>query len=493
VIPFRTIGSLLGAGALVAALLFVAGCDEHAVDDGAQEVVFDVSPLFWSAAGESCVTVVDTLVLTVTAADGAVQRAGRRLAPGDIEVRIPVEVEPGTVTFEAVVLSNNETRLYEGSATADVRAEGFRVEVELDAVNAVLKACPGLVLLDRFDTAYRGELRVINRGSLPVSWEATTDPSLCDGVPCVTLDPSRGTLGSEDTTRVTGSARTTTLDDAFDVRITSLVGTLDVQFFIETVRPVTRPDTAVVLERGTVEIDVLANDDDPEGDELTLIGIGPVAFGSAGPDGDFVYYTADYAPLWGATSEDGFTYVADAGGRRAQGTAVVLVDPCMTFETAATEEVADVPLYTENNVTAFTRAFQFRSGESDFRLARVLPLDQSGDLALYLENAAVEFDWSQQPVRYIQFDFRNEAEVVNVRFNDDDVIIEPDVVSMSLPPDLRVQVEPGGFDGSTRVLLEADPDAPIERLLLGGGDELDDDDTLILDNICFGLAPPDDD
>ena len=104
----------------------------------------------------------------------------------------------------------------------------------------------------------------------------------------------------------------------------------------------------------------------------------------------------------------------------------------------------------------------------------------------------MEFDWSQQPVRYIQFDFRNEAEVVNVRFNDD-VIIEPDVGSMSLPPDLRVQVEPGGFDGSTRVLLEADPDAPIERLLLGGGDELDDDDTLILDNICFGLAPPDDD
>ena len=242
-IAFRPIVSLLGAGVLLAAL---AGCDEHAVEtDGAREVVFDLRPLFRIAEGERCVSVVDSLVLRVTEADGSEQTTGRALTPDEAEVRIPVEVEPGAVTFAAEVRSNNGTRLYAGSASAEVEAGGFSVEVPLAAVNAVLKACPDVVPLVLSDNAYRGELRVINRGSRATAWEAAFDPPLCDGEPCFHLDPSAAPIAAGDTVRVVGTALARTLTDAFDVQIFSEVGALDVRFVVQRRRvSVAPPDTA---------------------------------------------------------------------------------------------------------------------------------------------------------------------------------------------------------------------------------------------------------
>lgn len=497
-IALRSIGLVFGAGVLLGGALFVAGCDEHTVGgEGTGEVVFDVGPLFRTAAGEPCVSVVDTLQLTVTEADGAEQTAFRLLTPDVTEVRIPVEVDPGSVRFEAEVRSNNGSLLYTGATEAGVEAEGFQIEVTLDAVNAVLKACPDLVPLGVFDTEYRGDLRVINRGDRSTTWAATVDPPLCDGEPCFRLDPDGGDVGEGDTVAVAGIASLITLTDAYDVRITSPVGTLDVRFVIEALRPVARPDTVAVLEGGTVEIDVLANDTDPEGDPLTLISVGPATFGTTEQDDDLAYYTADYVPAWGTTSEDGFAYVVDAGGRRAEGQAVVRVDPCMAFETEAAEEVADVPLYTENGVTAFTRLFDVAPGDSRFTLAQVALLPQSNDdLGLYLDNAAIEFDWSQQPVYYVQFDFLDGAALLNMAINDGDRVIVPDLMPpIDLPPGITARLEEGKFDliadMNTRLVLEADAATPITRLLLGGGGEFGDNDTLLLDDVCFGLAPPD--
>lgn len=492
----RPIGCWIGAGVLLAGALLAVGCDGNAVGPaGERVVVFDIGPLFRSAEGEACATVVDSLIVVVTEADGTEQVARRALTPDETEVRIPVAVTVGRVEFEAEVRSNNGRRLYAGTAAADVEADGFRVEVPLAAVDAVLKACPDLVPLTLDDGAYRGAFRLANLGSRPAEWAASFESPVCDGAPCFRLGPDAGTLAAGDSLRIAATALATTLNDALDVRITSPVGTLDLRLVAELLMPDAQPDTVTVLEGDTVEIDVLANDTDPGGDPLTLVEVGPATFGTVVQDGDLAFYTADYTARWGATSEDGFPYVVDAGGRRAEGSVAVRVGPCITFEAAAATGSAGVGIYSENGVALTTRVIAFDDGSTAFDTAYVAPVfgQNEGSLGLYLENAAIEFDWSEQPVRYVRFEFRNEARVVNAAFNRGERLIAPDVEMLALPPGITPRIEPGTLGGFTRLVLEAEPEAAISYLLLGGGDEFRDDDRLTLDNVCFGLAPPDED
>jgi hypothetical protein len=221
---------------LLAAAL--AGCTDVVgpePDGEGHEVAFDLRPLFFSAGGERCVSVVDSLVLVVEDEGGARQTQGRALTPDDAVVTFFVEVEAGTVTFAAEVLSNNGAVLYAGTVSRAVEADGFSVEVPLSAVNAVLKACPARVPLpfDDGDDAYAGTLAVINRGSLPATWAADFEGPTCDGAPCFALDPSSGTTAPGDTTSATATASPATPPEPLDVRITSAVGTLDVSFAIE--------------------------------------------------------------------------------------------------------------------------------------------------------------------------------------------------------------------------------------------------------------------
>jgi hypothetical protein len=85
-------------------------------------------------------------------------------------------------------------------------------------------------------------------------------------------------------------------------------------------------DDAVETEHGAVvRIDVLANDSDPDGDELTLEGVTEPAHGTAAIDGDRV----TYAPEAGFAGTDSFTYTLTAGrGGSAGATVTVTVqDP----------------------------------------------------------------------------------------------------------------------------------------------------------------------
>lgn len=483
----------IGYALLVAAIL-VAGCDEHAVESGgANEVVFDLRPLFQSSQGESCATVVDLLALTVTDADGDTRTVERALAPDDAEVRIPVEVAVGTVTFEAEVRSNNGTPLYAGSASAEVTDDGFEIEVRLDAVGAVLKACPGVVPLLLFDDRFEGELRVINRGSRAVAWEANYESPLCDNVPCFSLVPRTSNLAAGDTVRALGTLSPLSPQTTYDVQITSAVGTLDVQFTADFQRPVAAPDTVTVLEDGFATIDVLANDTDPEGDPLTLVSVGDALYGSTDLEGNAALYAANYEPVWGVTSEDRFSYFVDAGGRRDDGDVTVRVSPCFAFEQATKTGTADLPLLTENGVTATTRHFNFGNDEIGFGfVATQAVFDASDDLGAYLTDAAVELDWSAQPVRFVRFDFTGDAALVNVGLNGEAPEIAADLPAAGMNlDDVAVRVEDGKFGAGSRLVLEADA-TPISRLLLGGGDPNNELRTLIVDDICFGLAPPGD-
>lgn len=480
------------------ALLVIAaaltGCgDEHAVapdlEGGTPEVVFDLRSLFLTADGrEPCVSVVDALTLVVEEESGGRQTRRVELTPEDAVVRIPVEVDPGTLTFTAEVLSNNGTLLYTGTETATVDADDFSVEVELRAVNAVLKACDAPTPLVPIDDAFRGAVQITNRGTRAAAWQATFDSPLCDGDPCLSLTPDSSTTAPGDTTEVFARAEFESTVQAFDVRIESEVGVLDVRFVIQDEPPVARPDTVVVLEDDFVEVDVLSNDLDPEGQALSIEAVTVAEFGETALEEGKVFYGASYAPVWGVTSEDHFAYTVAASGQTATAEVTAFVNPCIRFEVPVKVGEPDVALATENGITALTRDFQFDADTFDFSSAEVALLSGSQtDLGAYLASAAIEFDWAAQPVRYVRFDFLDTTFLVNFAVNGMTRHIAPDLTeTMPVPPGVTLRIEDGKFGPGTRLVLEAASSVSIERLLLGGAS----DQSLLIDDVCFGLTAP---
>jgi hypothetical protein len=88
--------------------------------------------------------------------------------------------------------------------------------------------------------------------------------------------------------------------------------------------PVALADSVVLAEDGTVLVNVLANDSDPDGDLLALYGAGGAAHGTVAIEGGRIRYTPD-ADFNGA---DAFTYqVSDGRGGIATATVSVSVTP----------------------------------------------------------------------------------------------------------------------------------------------------------------------
>ena len=83
-------------------------------------------------------------------------------------------------------------------------------------------------------------------------------------------------------------------------------------------------DTAVTMEGVAVRITVLANDTDPDGDQLTITSVGPAAHGSVVNNGDG---TLTYTPAAGYQGVDTFTYTicAPEGCLTSSSTAAVTV------------------------------------------------------------------------------------------------------------------------------------------------------------------------
>ncbi len=88
--------------------------------------------------------------------------------------------------------------------------------------------------------------------------------------------------------------------------------------------PVIRDDTASVMFGQSVAINVLSNDSDPDGDTLSVVGVGTPSHGSVSLSGNVVTYT----PAAGFSGPDSFTYTA-SDGRGAEGSATVRITVAM--------------------------------------------------------------------------------------------------------------------------------------------------------------------
>ncbi len=107
--------------------------------------------------------------------------------------------------------------------------------------------------------------------------------------------------------------------------------------------PVARPDTVSLPEGGSVLIDVLANDDDPEGSPLTLSNVSIPAHGTAVVENAKVRYT----PEAGYNGPDSFTYtVCDAGNVCATTTVLVTVTPVGNDAPVAVDDIVSTGMDT---------------------------------------------------------------------------------------------------------------------------------------------------
>lgn len=89
--------------------------------------------------------------------------------------------------------------------------------------------------------------------------------------------------------------------------------------------PVANPDSATTAEDAFVDVNVLANDTDPDGDPRTVTGVGTASHGTTtlNPSG-----TVRYTPAPNYFGPDGFTYtIADGRGGTATGSVTVTVLP----------------------------------------------------------------------------------------------------------------------------------------------------------------------
>jgi hypothetical protein len=195
-----------------------------------------------------------------------------------------------------------------------------------------------------------------NEADQTVSFEVVSIDA--GGVSLFTIDPviaSDGTLTFTPATGAAGIAQVTVqaTDDGGLESYGLPAGTMDppddtsdavtftiVVTAVEDHDPLPVADSATVVEDGgELSIDVLANDDDPDGDPLTVTAVEPATKGSASvaPDGSAVSYIPDPD----AFGTDTFDYLVEDGtGRTASATVTVTITPVQDVPVASDDEAS---------------------------------------------------------------------------------------------------------------------------------------------------------
>jgi VCBS repeat-containing protein len=246
----------------------------------------------------------------------------REVVPGVFEGSLP-SADAGVVTSDGTlqVAAGDRITAQPVDGAGSVGTPPFLAQATIVANHAPV-AAP-----DRADT-------IRNR---PVTFDVLANDSDPDGDPLtvvsVTQTPSAGSL----VINPDGTLTFTPLPDVFNTYLGlgyvvvdshggESLGSITIYVDNDNHPPVARKDTATVVENGTVNIPVLANDSDPDGDPLTLEGvINSPAHGTATVRSD---KTIDYKPATGFVGTDLFVYSIDDGrGYSAQAGVVVTVTP----------------------------------------------------------------------------------------------------------------------------------------------------------------------
>jgi hypothetical protein len=123
-------------------------------------------------------------------------------------------------------------------------------------------------------------------------------------------------------------------------------------FILQNTPPVAKDDTATVQENSTDnKINVLANDNDPDGDNLSIISVTQPRNGTSTQDGSYAYYT----PKKAFTGLDSFTYtISDGHGGTATATVALTVLPTNETNTPPYKPNHPIPDNGETNVSITT-------------------------------------------------------------------------------------------------------------------------------------------
>ncbi|TYC78824.1 tandem-95 repeat protein [Stappia sp. BW2] len=252
----------------------------------------------------------------------------------------PSATATGTKTFTYTVSDGNET------STATVTATVAPIPTTPVPTNdAAQVSAGGSVTIDVLanDTDPNGDtltITQINGVDMQPGWQ--TWVAEADGLVIYNAD---GTLTYEPSASATGTKSFTyTVSDGNETATATVTAT------IVPTTPTPTDDSADVAPGGSVTIDVLANDTDPNGDTLTITQINGVDMQPgwqtwvAGADGLVIYNTdgtLTYQPSASATGTKSFTYTVSDGNETATATVTATVAPVATAP-APTDDTAQV-------------------------------------------------------------------------------------------------------------------------------------------------------
>jgi hypothetical protein len=194
-----------------------------------------------------------------------------------------------TFTYQATDGAANSNT---ATVTVQVTALTNSAPVAKNDTATTNKGVPVTIAVLANDTDPDGDLLSVKSFSQPANGSVSVNAS---GV--FTYTPKAGFAGTDTFTYVVSDGTTTSNTATVTIQVVNRP-------------PVAVNDTASTSKGTTVRIPVLANDSDPDGDALTVVGLTQPVNGTLtlNPDG-----TVSYTPKKGFTGTDSFTYKASDG------------------------------------------------------------------------------------------------------------------------------------------------------------------------------------
>ena len=221
--------------------------------------------------------------------------------------------------------------------------------------------------------------------------------------------------------------------------------------------PVAEPDTAVVDEDNSVTIDVLANDQDPDGDPLTLVSVSDPVNGTAAIVGGEIVYTPD--PDFNGTETLTYT-VTDPNGSTDTATVTITVNPVNDAPVAA-DDAAWVLEDTTTTLYPFDNDYD---PDGDTIAITGTPVSSAGGTVSVNPNGTIDYT---PPADF------NGTDTISYTITDPDGLTDTATITVTVAPD-------GDLPVAVDDVIETDEDTPITFDPLANDSDPDGDELSIV-------------